>query len=99
MLAVIDCAGLFNLEWTRIDANKGITFAVIGVYSWFIIVFSLGRGLPDLTQSSVGPPIDKFKITPLSKRLYRAEISQGALAREISRLIVIGYAQPGETPP
>jgi hypothetical protein len=32
-------AGLFNHEWTRIDANKGIPFVFIGVYSWFIIVF------------------------------------------------------------
>jgi hypothetical protein len=44
--------GLFNHEWTRIEANKGILFAFIGVYSWFIMVFSLGRSLPDLTQSA-----------------------------------------------
>jgi hypothetical protein len=50
-------AGLFNHEWTRIDANKWIPFAFIGVYSWIIIVFSLGQSLPEVTQSSVGPQL------------------------------------------
>jgi hypothetical protein len=60
-------AALFNREWTRIDANKGIPFTFIGVYSWFIIVFSLGRSLPDITQSSVGSHLTNSR-SPLQSK-------------------------------